>query len=56
MANINLQIADIITELQPGHTVQVGDFYVTRTDDATEIYEVNGERLGFYEAWRKVTN
>ena len=47
-------IADQIDALRPGHTLYLNDHQITRTADATEIYTVDGERLGFYEAWEKV--
>jgi len=47
-------IADEIDALRPGHTLYIEDHEITRTTDDTEIYTVDGERLGFYEAWQKV--
>ena len=53
--NRKLQIADIIAELGIGHTVEIDGHYISRIDTDIEMYDVDGERLTFYEAWEKVT-
>ena len=52
----NLQIADQIAALRPGHSVHINDKEITRVAGSdSELYTVNcGRVLTFYEAYLEV--
>ena len=49
------RIADEIDALSIGQTVHINDHEISRVDADTELYDVDGQRVGFVEAWEIVT-
>ena len=48
-------IADEIDALRVGQSVHIDDHEITRLDRETEVYRVDGQEVGFVEAWDIVT-